>query len=244
MPEFPAGLFAAWATAWLGGRVSYDEALDALTAEAAHTVVGFPEAQAGAPLGAALSGLRGLGEQRLRLVLPVPGDVAGLPPLPAVTGPALRTGQAVLGDRLALVPERAGPEALTWTAVALDGVRTAPPVEGSLRSAAGALDRAIRDAAGTLAGLDLARWHPEVPALLAQLGAPATAPHLPPDHDPEALRILARAQRLAAVLELATADAPGAAVTSAQMAARAEALRPLSTAVREAITTAYNAIPR
>ncbi|MGZ4539044.1 MAG: hypothetical protein ACXVXS_07990, partial [Blastococcus sp.] len=226
------------------GRVSYDEALDALACADAHTVVGLPDNDGGAPLGAALSALRGLGEQRFRLVLPVPGDVAGLPAVPALTVPALRAGQAVTGDRLALVPERAGPEALTWTAAPLDGIRSAPPVEGSLRSAAGALDLAVRDAARTLAGLDLARWHPEVPALLAELGRPATGLRLPPDHDPLAVQILARAQRLAAVLELATTDAPGAAVTSAQMTARADALRPLSAAVRKAITAAYNAVPR
>ncbi len=244
MPDFPAGRFAAWATAWLAGRVSYDEALDALTADAAHSVVGLPGEENGAALGAALSALRGLGEQRFRLVLPVPGDVAGLPPVPALTAGALRAGQAVVGDRLALVPERAGAEALTWTVVPLDGARTAPPVEGSLRSAAGALDLAVRDAARTLADLDLARWHPEVPALLAELGRPASGMRLPPDHDPVAVQVLARAQRLAAVLELATADAPGAAVTSAQMSARADALRPLSTAVREAITAAFNYVPR
>jgi hypothetical protein len=40
------------------------------------------------------------------------------------------------------------------------------------------------------------------------------------------------------------ADAPGAAVTSAQAAARDDALRPLADAVRDALTAAYNTIPR
>jgi hypothetical protein len=40
------------------------------------------------------------------------------------------------------------------------------------------------------------------------------------------------------------ADAPGAAVTHTQAAARDEALRPLAQAVREATVAAYNAIPR
>ena len=142
------------------------------------------------------------------------------------------------------MPERSGPEAVTWTAVSLDGARSVPPVEGSLQTAAGALDLAIRDAARTLAGLDLARWHPEVPALLAGLAGPAPQPCLPPDHDPVAVQILTRAERLAAIVQLASADAPGAAVTSAQMADRDRALRPLAIAVREAITAAYNAMPR
>jgi hypothetical protein len=46
------------------------------------------------------------------------------------------------------------------------------------------------------------------------------------------------------VLDLAMADAPGAAVNHAQAAARDSALRPLAQAVREAITAAFNAIPR
>jgi len=242
VPDFPAGRFAAWVTAWLAGRVSYDAALDALTADTAASVVGLSDCDG--PFGSALSALRGLGESRFRLVLPVPGDVAGLPAVPQLTGLALAAGQVALGDRLALVPERVGAEAVTWTAVPLDGARSVPPVEGSLQSAAGALDLAVRDAARTLAGLDLARWHPEVPALLAGLAGPAPRPCLPPDHDPLAVQILGRAERLAAIVELATADAPGAAVTSAQMAERDRALRPLATAVREALAAAYNAVPR
>jgi hypothetical protein len=58
------------------------------------------------------------------------------------------------------------------------------------------------------------------------------------------LSVLARAQRLAAVLDLAMADAPGAAVNHAQAAARDDALRPLAGAIREAITAAYNSLPR
>jgi hypothetical protein len=56
--------------------------------------------------------------------------------------------------------------------------------------------------------------------------------------------VLGRAQRLARVLDLAMADAPGGAVTTAQAAARDDALRPLGTAVREALTAAMNTIPR
>jgi hypothetical protein len=83
-----------------------------------------------------------------------------------------------------------------------------------------------------------------VPALRAGLAKPSRLTGLPPDHDPDAVSVLARAQRLAQVLDLATADAPGAAVTHAQAAARDDALRPLSDAVREATVAAYNAVPR
>ncbi|MCZ2860340.1 hypothetical protein [Blastococcus sp. VKM Ac-2987] len=244
MHDFPAGRLAVWSTAWLAGRTSYDEALDALTGAHAHLVTGMAGEPGAVPLGAALTALRGLGERRLRLVLPVPGDVRGLPALPGLAPAALEAGQAAVGDRVVLVP-RPGPEVVTWTAFPLDGAAPPPPpVEGTLRAVSGALDLAVGDAARTLVGLDLARWHPEVPGLLADLARPKPAPGLPFDHDPLALSVLGRAQRLAAVLDLAATDAPGAAVNHAQAAARDAALRPLSDAVREAVVAAYNAVPR
>ncbi|MGY2078127.1 MULTISPECIES: hypothetical protein [unclassified Blastococcus] len=244
MHDYPAGRLAVWTTAWLGGRASYDETLEALTGEHAHLVAGMPGSAGTVPLGEALTALRGLGEQRLRLVLPVPGDVRGLPAVPGLAAAALEAGQAAVGTRLVLVP-RTGPEVVTWTAFPLDGAAPPPPpAEGRLRAVSGALDLAVTDAARTLADLDLARWHPEVPALLADLARPKPAPGLPFDHDPLALSVLGRAQRLAAVLDLAATDAPGAAVNQAQIAARDAALRPLSDAVREAVTAAYNDVPR
>ncbi|MGY1662014.1 hypothetical protein ACI78Q_12430 [Geodermatophilus sp. SYSU D00705] len=245
MHDFPAGRFAVWATAWLTGRSSYDEALDALLGETAHRVTGMPGTEEAVPLGWALTALRGLGERRLRLVLPVPGDVRGLPRAPGLSELALEAGQAAVGERVALVPEALGDEVVQWTAFGLDGVPPVPPpVEGSLRAVSGALDLAVGDAARTLVDLDLARWHPEVPALLAGLARPAHVPGMPPDTDPVALSVLARAQRLSRVLDLALTDAPGGAVTHTQAAARDDALRPLADAVREAVTAAFNAIPR
>jgi hypothetical protein len=243
--DFPAGRFAVWATAWLGGRASYDDALDALHGDSAHRVTGLPGSTEAVPLGWALTSLRGLGERRFRLALPVPGDVRGLPAAPGLTALALEAGQAAVGERLALVPEAIGPEAIAWTAFPLDGVPPlAPLVEGTLRTVSGGLDLAVAGAARTLAELDLARWHPEVPALLAALAKPAKATGLPADHEPVALAILARAERLAAVLDLAMADAPGGAVTHTQAVARDSALRPLADAVREAVTAAFNYVPR
>jgi hypothetical protein len=243
--DFPGGRFAVWTTAWLNGRTSYDEALDAVAGDRVHSVNGLPGTHEPVPLGWALTALRGLGERRFRLVLPVPGDVRGLPRVPGLAPLALEAGQAAVGDELALVPEAVGTEAVAWTAFALDAADAAPPpVEGTLRAVSGALDLAVGDAARTLARLDVARWNPEVPSLLAGLATPAAAPELPGDHDPLAVSVLGRAQRLAQVLDLAMADAPGAAVNHAQAAARDSALRPLADAVREAVTAAYNTVPR
>ncbi|MGY1747619.1 hypothetical protein [Blastococcus sp. SYSU D00695] len=245
MHDLPAGRFAAWATALLSGRCSFDDALDAVAGETAHSVTGLPGTDGSVPLGRVLAGLRGVGERRVALALPVPGDVRGVPRAPGLVEAAVDAGQVAVGSVLALVPRPLGTEMVTWTAFGLAGVAPAPPpVEGTLRAASGALDLAVGDAARTLAGLDLARWHPEVPALLSGLGRPAAAPGMPADTDPLALSVLARARRLARVLDLALADAPGGAVTTGQAAARDEALRPLSDAVRAALTAAYNAVPR
>ena len=129
MHDFPAGRLAVWATAWLTGRASYDDALDALTGETAHLVAGLPGTDETVPLGSALIALRGLGERRFQLVLPVPGDVRGLPVVPGLVPLALEAGQAAVGSRLAFVPEPLGPEVVQWTAFPLDG---APPVAGAL----------------------------------------------------------------------------------------------------------------
>lgn len=245
MHDFPAGRFAVWATAWLAGRAAYDEALDAITGSTAHRVSGLPGSDEAVPLGWALTALRGLGERRFRLVLPVAGDVRGLPRAPGLAALALESGQAAVGEQLALVPEALGPEVVQWTAFPLAGLPPVPPLpEGNLRAVSGALDLAVGDTARALAGLDLARWNPEVPALLAGLARTAAAPGLPDDQDPLALSVLGRAQRLAKVLDLAMADAPGGAVNHAQAAARDEALRPLAQSVREAIAAAFNAVPR
>jgi len=243
--DIAAGRVAVWATAWLSGRASYDAALDALLGDTAHRVVGLPGTDEAVPLGWALSALRGLGERRLRLVLPVPGDTRGIPAVPSLVAAALESGQAAVGERVALVPEDLGPEAVSWTAVDLAAAPPVPPaVEGNLRAVSGELDLAVGDAARTLVALDLARWNPEVPALLAGLARTVRAPGLPADHEPLALSVLGRAQRLSQVLDLAMADAPGAAVTHAQAAARDDALRPLADAVRHATVAAYNWVPR
>ena len=245
MHDIAAGRIAVWATAWLTGRASYDAALDAVLGDTAHRVVGLPGTAEAVPLSRALSALRGLGERRLRLVLPVPGDTRGVPALPSLVAVALESGQAAVGDRVALVPDELGPEAISWTAVDLAGAPPVPPAEeGNLRAVSGELDLAVGDAARTLAALDLARWNPEVPTLLAGLARATPAPGLPEDHDPLALSVLGRAQRLSRVLDVALADAPGAAVTHVQAAARDSALRPLAHAVRSATVAAYNWVPR
>ncbi|HVX47631.1 MAG TPA: hypothetical protein VHC49_27320, partial [Mycobacteriales bacterium] len=59
--------------------------------------------------------------------------------------------------------------------------------------------------------------------------------------DARALRLLAQADRLMLVLQVADADSPGGSLNAAEARTRAELLRPLATAVRRGRTAAYNA---
>jgi hypothetical protein len=63
---------------------------------------------------------------------------------------------------------------------------------------------------------------------------------LPPSLPPRAQRLVASASRLLGVLTLA-AETDSAAVTAREAVRRAEALRPLRTAVRHALCAAYSA---
>lgn len=230
------GLLAAWGTAWLAGRVAYDDALDAVVAGRPHRVQGLPGHDRPVPLGWLLAAARERGERRLFAVLPAPGDPRGLPGPGAFTGAALQAGAAVRGLTLGAVPDSTDTGVL-WTAYELDPSR--PPVEPpAVPEADEQLQLALRDAAAALSALDIARWRPEVADLPSGPRDPRCG--LPPDHDRRALGLLDRARRLEDVLDLALADAPGGAVSSREAGARDAALRPLSVAVRQALAAAYN----
>jgi hypothetical protein len=242
-----SGVLAAWASAWLAGEAAYDDVVARVTgADEPHRVTGLPGVDGAAPLGWALPVLRERSPEGVRAVLPVAGDPRGLPGPGPLTTAALAAGEAVFGRGLGLVPrvtEHGTAEDLTcsvlWTAYEL--VEPAPdPL--TVPEAEHELTAATREAASALAALDVASWRPEVADGLAKVRRGVT-PELPPGHDARAVRLLASADRLAAVLDLARADAPGGAVTGAEARARDDALRPLATAVRRARQAAYNAVP-
>ena len=140
--------------------------------DTAHRVSGLPGTDEAVPLGWALTALRGLGERRFRLVLPVPGDVRGLPAVPGWPRWRSSRGRPPSASGWRWCPRR-------WArrSIAVDGVPAGRRPAGARRPSrarcarvSGALDLAVGDAARTLAGLDVARWNPEVPALLAGLG--------------------------------------------------------------------------
>ncbi len=271
MHRHRCGLLAAWTTAWLTGRVPYDDVIDAVVDDEVHRVVGLPGQPDPVPLGWALSSLREHAETRMRVVLPVPGDPRGLPGPGPFSEAAMQAGEGVLGSRLGLTPD-VGDGTVLWTAhevlparphqgiVAeaeadpLTGAEADPLTVGeadplteaeadplTVGEADHDLAVTLRAAARALATLDVARWRPEVAGLLQGSSHGHRRLQLPPGHEQRALGLAERAHRLVAVLDLALADAPGAAVSGHDARARDEALRPLATAVRRALVAAYNA---
>jgi len=244
-------VLAAWASAWLAGEAAYDDVLARVTgADEPHRVTGAPVADGAedtVPLGWVLPVLRERSPDGVSVVLPVPGDPRGLPGPGPFSTAALAAGEAVLGRGVGLVPritEHGSALGSRTTCVLWTAYEVAAPAPDPLTVAEAEHDltAATRDAASALAALDVASWRPEVADGLARVRRDST-PDLPPGHDGRAVRLLAQADRLAAVLDLAAADAPGGSVTSAEARARDEALRPLQSAVRRARVAAYNAVP-
>lgn len=226
MPDLPAAaLLAAWGAAALAGECSLDEAAAAVAAPAdpPHRVAGLPGEDGPVSLPYALGRLRGLGAAGLRLVLPRPGDVSGLPGPAGFNRSALEAGAAVVavGAGLALLP--AGRAAWRAYAVADDARSwlTGPEADRALTAA-------VREAAEALADLDVARWDPRVAALQAETAAARL---------PSGRALAARAVRLLAVVEVAL-DGEGGAVSAAQLAARREALQAVADAARRAVEAA------
>ena len=242
-----AGALVAWGNAYLLGAVSLDEAAAAVVGrDALHRVVGLPQEPDPVTVAVALGRLRASGVAGLRLVLPVPGDLVGMPGPAPVSADATRRGAAVITvggldvATWAMLPAAAeSAEAVRWDVV--DAERSVPP-HGlpTLSEADRALSEAVRDSTSTLDLLDVARGRDEVAARLAALDKDLRRIELPPSLPARAQRTVATAARLLGVVSIAAAS-DGAAVTATAAERRREALRPLATAARHALCAAYSA---
>ncbi|MFE1691082.1 hypothetical protein ACFW64_25500 [Streptomyces albidoflavus] len=252
LTEPRSGLLAAWGNALLAGLVSPDDAASAIVGEdARHRVVGLPDWPEPAGLTLALGRLRSLGATGFRVALPVPGHPLGLSGPPEFNERAMEAEEAVVtvGAGLGLVPEVAvaGPEGdvhveVVWHCLP---VREAPPADvPSLGEAERELAQALREATEVLAGLDVAGSGPVAEAALDAYRARAHAgakDALAPGYPQRAVRVLELADRVALLVELAGSSGHGGAVSAAEMAARAEALRPVERTARRAKVAAYGA---
>ncbi len=186
------------------------------------------------PVALAMGELRRRGATGLHLALPVAGDPLGIAGPPATTALVVDAGQAAVvgGAGLALVPEVVG-RGVQWTAVPA----SAPTAVASPAEAERAMSEELLGAARDLAALDVARWNPGLPALLADADPLRRAAQLPPTLDARRTGLIARATRLRLALSLALAE-DGGARTLAESSRRRELLEPLERAVRRAIVAA------
>ncbi|MFD6205729.1 hypothetical protein ACWCQF_26575 [Streptomyces rubiginosohelvolus] len=248
-----SGLLAAWGNALLAGLVSPDEAALAIVGEdAVHRVDGLPGEAGPVGLTLALGRLRGLGATGFRVALPVPGHPLGLSGPPDFNARALEAEEAVVayGVPYGLVPEvsEAGPEGdlhveVVWRVLP---VREAPPADvPSLGEAERELAEALRDATAVLSRLDVAGSGPvaeaAVDAYRARVERGGGREVLAPGYPPRAVRVLEMAQRVGLLVSVAYENGHGGAVSSSEIAARGEALRPVERVARRALVAAYNA---
>lgn len=243
-----SGPLAAWAAAFFAGRVSVDQAADAVSgSDAPHQVGGLPAYDVElVPLREVLVAWRRAGGS-VRVVLPVAGDVRGLPGPAAFRSAALEQGEAVTGGSLGVVPEivdfspSSAPPTVLWQAFPIEPV---PSDYVSVQDAQYELTTAIRDSASALSAADVAGWMDDITETLHDARRAGERLNLPPGFPPRAVALLAQAERLQAVLDLAYADPTGGAIDRTGIAARTAALKPLATAVRRARIAGYNAEAR
>jgi hypothetical protein len=237
-----SGPLAAWMSAWFAGDAGPDDVVDAVTLDdAPHQVSGI--ALDLAPLRDVLGMWRREGSP-VRMVLPVSGDVRGVPGPAEFRTAALEAEEAVCSGTLGLVPEvteywpSSAPTSVVWHAFVID---PAPPDYAQLGDVQFELTSAIRDAATALTAADVAGGAADISDALRDARRAGECLNLPPNFPPRAVALLAQAERMQAVLDLAAADPEGGAIDRFGMSARAGALRPLATAVRRARLAGYNA---
>jgi hypothetical protein len=239
--------FVGWVRAWRAGLVPYDDVAAEVAEDEEHLAADAPGTWTEVPLHEILSTFAPLHPDEVRLVLPAPGDPRGLPGPGEFSSAALLAGEAVIAGPHGLVPEvrrhTSGSgdvfETVLWRMYELP-VAAVEPGPG-IGEAEADLNAALAEATAQLARLDVAQWRPELAGALATLRRPDSVDDLPPGYDARARRLYARALVLDGVLALAGQSAPGGAVTGFEARQRDEALRPLMTACRRALSAAVNA---
>ncbi|MFE8987562.1 hypothetical protein ACFYMI_06970 [Streptomyces collinus] len=251
LSEPRAGRLAAWGNALLAGLVSPDDAVLAIVgADAVHRVEGLPGESGQVGLTLALGRLRTLGVTGLRVALPAPGHPLGLSGPPEFNARALEAEEAVVchGAAYGLVPDvyEAGPEGVqvevVWHVLP---VREAPPADvPSLGEAERELAEALREATEVLTRLDVAGSGPVAEAAIDAYRARAERGRevLAPGYPPRAVRVLELAQRVGTLIGVASESGHGGAVSSSEISARREALRPVERTARRAQVAAYNSV--
>ncbi|GAA2523180.1 hypothetical protein [Pilimelia columellifera] len=240
--------FVTWVRAWRAGLAPYDQVADGIADGEEQLVADLPGAWRDVPLTEALPALSKLHPDAVRLVLPAPGDPAGLPGPGPLSEAALAAGEGVIAGDIGLVPTLRSHTSgsgdtfhtVTWRVYPMPPDPLRPPVMTPAEAEA-ELSETLAATTTTLTRLDVAQWRPELASALAGLRKPGNGTDLPPGYDPRCRRLYARARVLEGVLELAAGSAPGGSVNAYEAQQREEALRPLTAACRRAVLAACNA---
>jgi hypothetical protein len=232
----PAARVSSWLNAWLVGDVPADSVIDGLNA-AGSAEFAMPDGSAPLPAALLLGEIRRWGAVRASLAMPVPGDLTGLGGPADFNADALDAGQAVVvhGPDIGLVPVTHGTHE-RWRGTAA----TPPAYLPDVASADAQLRAAVREAADRLADLDVAAWGPDVADALLNLRAGARFSSPMWFGSARATQAAASALRIMSVADAADRVDSGP-LTAAEAASRAEALRPLAAAAREALVAACSA---
>jgi hypothetical protein len=274
----PSVSLSVWANAWLAGVAAPDDVLDALSQWAPrHSVTAYDSVAAGRT-GLPWPDLNDAGAvsllQTLRtaagppgstpsigVVLPVPGDVRGLPAGTQFQRDAVTAGEAIIVARepfaaIGLVPEfdydddiedesEFEPElcALSWTVYSVPDAPTVAYVD--LGEAEYALRSAVRSAAEALGALRAGAAGADVadPRGLVEQVLESGRQHRIPDHAPtRAMRVLENAAHVDAIITVSSGLIPSGLQSSSEVQIASDALRPLSGVVRTARMAAVGAI--
>jgi len=236
-----------WSSAWLAGAAAPDDVLDALAPWAqAHDVQAADEETAiftslsapGTPVSSLaflLATLRRSGRGPARMVLPVPGDIRGLPGPGAFSREATAAGEGVLfaDAALGVVPRTIADGVVRWTVYRVPDPGPVPEYV-ALNQAERDLREQVRQSASVLTSLGVARHRPGVREEIAAALRSRPASLWPAGMPGQALRVLQHADEVEAILAAAQVDEPGGALSASAAQARREALRPIETAVRVA----------
>lgn len=196
-----------------------------------------------ARLGAVLLAWRAAGES-VRTALPVPGDVRGVPTTAAFLAAATEVGQAAFAGGLGVVPTvsspspSSAPPTTVWRAFA---VASAAPDALQISEAEHDLAVAVRETTTLLRERDLSGGRTPDAAALERIRRASEGLLLPPGFSPRAAALLASAERLQAMVDLAARDVDGGAIDRAGIHTRTAALRDLAVTVRRARLAGYNA---
>ena len=277
----PSVSLSVWTNAWLAGHAAPDDVLDALSAWAPkHSVTAYdavaagrtglpwPDVYDGGPMSLlqtlrTASGPRS-GEPAIGVLLPVPGDVRGLPAGTQFQQDALAVGEAVVvsaqnGDGIGLVPvveydgdvedgdfddeEIVDPTdvTLSWSVYSIPAVPAFEQMD--LGEAEYALRSAIRTATEALSGLQLADTGGVDPRTLVEEVVQAGSLHAVPDHAPSrAVRVLSTAAHVDAIITVSAGPVPISTHSASEARIADTALRPLASVVRSARAAAVSAI--